>query len=98
MAQTFTPQVIEEEWYTKTEICWQLARLRPTKHLSRRTLDNWLQKLAEAGVKITPNECGVFELEDLKILARLTVWLNRKKTIAQFAEVLKQETANASRN
>lgn len=96
MAETVTPELLEVKGYTKNELCYQLAKYRPTKKLPRRTLDQWLNQLRQQGITLSPNNHGLFEDDDLKLLSRLTFWLARKQTISNFAQMIKEELKNAS--
>lgn len=90
MAETLTPELIEQEGYTKPELRWMLAQYRGCK-LPPRTLDHWLRELSDHGVTISPNQSGLYEDDDFKLLTRLVFWLKRRRTIAQFAQLIKKE-------
>lgn len=95
MARTFTPELIEQEGYTKSELRWMLAQYRGCK-LPTRTLDHWICTLDEYGIALLPNSAGLYDDDVFKLLTRLVFWLKRRRTIAQFAQLIKQETHNAS--
>lgn len=97
MVKTFTPELIEQEGYTKQELRWMLAQHRQCK-LPTRTLDHWLKQLSENGICVSPNLSGLYETEDFELLTRLVYWLKRRRTISQFAQLIKQEASNASSN
>lgn len=94
MSQAHAPQLIEQEGYTKAEIRWMVARYRGSK-LPARTLDHWLCQLSAFDVVVKPNSLGLYDHDCLKLLTRLAFWLQRRQTIAQFAQIIKQEYQNA---
>lgn len=95
MSQTFTPQLIEQAGYTKPELRWMVARYRGSR-LPTRTFDHWICQLSAFDIVVKPNSLGLYDDDCLKVLTRLAFWLQRRKTIAQFAQIIKQEYQNAS--
>ncbi len=79
--------VIESQWYSLTELRWQLSRVRGKK-VPERTLRWWLQELC-----IEPNDCGLYSLADLEVLTRLVLFLKRCRSLAKFKTLLIQEIA-----
>lgn len=90
IAIAITPELIETKGYTKAELRWMLSRHRGKK-VPTRTLDHWIAELSEHGWTLEPDESGLYGEDDLKLLTRLVLWLKRKRTIAQFANLITQE-------
>ncbi len=80
-----TAEVLEAQWYSLTELRWQLSRVRGRK-VPERTLRWWLQELC-----IEPNEYGMYAIADLHVLTRLVLFLKRCRSIAKFKTLLIQE-------
>ena len=97
MSKTITPQLIEQAGYTKSELRWMVARYRGSR-LPARTLDHWIRQLFVFDIVVKPDSLGLYDDDCLKLLTRLVFWLQRRQTIAQFAQIIKQESQNASSN
>ncbi|QZZ18634.1 hypothetical protein J5X98_14180 [Leptothermofonsia sichuanensis E412] len=78
-------QVLEAEWYSLTELRWQLSRVRG-KRVPERTLRWWLQELC-----IEPNEFEMYSIADLQLLTRLVLFLKRCRSLEKFKTLLLQE-------
>ncbi len=78
-------QTIEAQWYSLTELRWQLSRVRG-KRVPARTLRWWLQELC-----IEPNEYGMYSMADLQVLTRLVLFLKRCRSLNKFKTLLIQE-------
>jgi hypothetical protein len=76
---------IETEGYTFRELAASLSYYRG-RRVPRRTLNNWITQLG-----IEPDEFGLYAKQDHTILARLTLWLNRGRTIQSFAQIIQKE-------
>ena len=83
-----TAEVLEAQWYSLTELRWQLSRVRGRK-VPERTLRWWLQELC-----IEPNEYGMYSVADLQVLTRLVLFLKRCRSIEKFKTLLLQEISN----
>lgn len=79
---------IETEGFTFRELAASLSYYRG-KRVPRRTLNNWLFSLG-----IEPDEIGLYSKQDHTILARLSLWLNRGRTIQSFAQIIAKELQN----
>lgn len=84
MLEIIAPQA-EGGWYTFTELREALGRYRGGT-VPRSTLYRWIES-----VGIQPNEHGFYEVDDLKILSRLALWVNRGKPIRTFTQLLIKE-------
>lgn len=85
-----TIQVVPKGLYTSKELCLILARHRQ-KRVPSRTLRWWRNQ-----VGIVPNQDGLYEEEDLRILIQLIRWIARGGTVEQFVNQLR-EKYNADR-
>jgi hypothetical protein len=78
-------EVLETSLYTFREVQISLARYKG-KIIPPTTLRRWIVQMG-----IEPDEFGCYSQEDLTVLARLTFWLKRGKTVQSFAQIIQKE-------
>jgi hypothetical protein len=78
-------EVLETSLYTFREVQISLARYKG-KIIPPTTLRRWIVQMG-----IEPDEFGCYSQDDLTVLARLTFWLKRGKTVQSFAQIIQKE-------